>query len=480
VRRRPDRDGSERRRRTWGQRLAIAGGCLSTLGLLAAAAGLTYLFRKYERLPRIELSGVLDQPAESGEAENYLIVGIDSAANLPRGDAVRIGRDPTLRSDTIMILRTDPASGRAALLSLPRDLYVTLADGVGNYRINRAIDLGGPELLIRTIADNFAIPIHHYVQVDFASFRGLVEAIDGVPVPIPYPARDEETGLEISEAGCHTLDPVEALAYVRSRHYEERIDGRWVEDPRSDIGRIARQQDFIRRALGRAIDRGARNPGTMDQLIDVGLSGITVDDELTANDIFDLGTHFRSFDPDSLITYSVEGTPDTVGEAQILRLVEGPETEAVLAIFRGGEGTELEPEGVRLTVRNGTGAPRQGAESAEALRSVGFNANVAGDEPGGGADGTVVRYPPGQEAAADLVARWLVSGARLEPVDGSLGIELVTGVDWEGVLDEATPSTSTTTAVTLPDADATTTTRPDTSSSTGRTTTSVDLATMDC
>ncbi len=452
---------------------------MSTVGLLASAAGLTYLFRKYERLPRIELSGVLDAPAESGEPENYLIVGIDDAENLPAGDSVRVGRDPTRRSDTIMILRTDPASGRAALLSLPRDLYLPLADGVGNYRINRAIDLGGPELLIRTLDENFAIPIHHYVQVDFASFRGLVEAIDGVPVPIPHPARDEETGLDIAEAGCHTLDPVEALAYVRSRHYEERIDGRWVEDLRSDFGRIARQQDFIRRALARAIDRGARNPGTMDQLIDVGLSGITVDGELTANDIFDLGTHFRSFDPDSLVTYSLDGTPDMAGDAEILRLVEGPETEATLAIFRGGDGAVLEPEGVRLTVRNGTGAPRQGADTAEALSAVGFLAGVAGDEPGGGADGTVVRYPPGQEAAADLVARWLVSGARLEAVEGSAGIELVTGVDWQGLLDEATPSTSSTTVTTLPDG-TTTTTVPDSSSSTGGTTTSVDLATLDC
>ena len=125
---------------------------------------------------------------------------------------------------------------------------------------------------------------------------------------------------------------------MRSRHYEEQIDGRWVEDLGSDIGRIARQQDFIRRALSRAIDRGARNPGTLDQLIDVGLSGITVDSELTADDIFDLGTRFRSFDPDSLTTYSLEGTPDTVGEAAILRLVEGPETDAVLSLFRGGDG----------------------------------------------------------------------------------------------------------------------------------------------
>src|SRR5690606_16058903 len=100
---------------------------------------------------------------------------------------------------TIMILRTDPGSGRAALLSIPRDLYVRHADGT-QARINLAIERGGPSLLIETIADNFAIPIHHYVQVDFASFRGLVEAVGGVTVPFPYPARDEQTGLLVTEA----------------------------------------------------------------------------------------------------------------------------------------------------------------------------------------------------------------------------------------------------------------------------------------
>ena len=76
---------------------------------------------------------------------------------------------------------------------------------------------------------------------------------------------------------------------------------------------------------------------------------------------------------------------------------------------------------------------------------------MAGDEPGGGAEGTVVRYPPGQEAAADLVARWLAGGARLEEAAAGTGIELVTGTDWQGVRSEATPSTSTTTPTTLPD-----------------------------
>jgi LCP family protein required for cell wall assembly len=473
-----ERHRTGRHRRTWGQRFAIAGGCLATVGLLASASGLTYIFRKYERLPRVELSGVLEETSSSDEPENYLIVGIDNASDLPADDAVRVGRDPTdLRSDTIMILRTDPATSRAALLSLPRDLYLDLADGMGRGRINLAIQRGGAPLLIRTIAQNFGIEINHYVQVDFASFRGLVDAIDGVPVPIPYPARDEETGLDIPEAGCTTLDPVQALAYVRSRHYEENIGGRWVEDLRSDFGRISRQQDFIRRALTRAIDRGARNPGTLDQLIDVGLSGITVDSELTADDIYDLGTRFRSFDPESLTTYALEGTPDTIGGAAILHLVEGPQTDAILSLFRGGTG-ELAPQSVQVSVRNGTGVPRQGADATAALAGVGFSATVAGDELGAGDDGTVVRYAAGQEAAADLVARWLAGGARLEQVDGASGIEVVTGTDWQGVRTEAAPTTSTTTATTLPDATATTV--PAASPSSEQPTTSADVASVAC
>jgi len=475
---RPNRESNERPRRTWGQRLAIAAGCLSTVGLMASAAGLGYVLRKAERLPRVELGGILDEPTQSGGPENYLIVGIDSAAGLPGNDPVRIGRDVTLHSDTIMILRIDPESERAALLSLPRDLFVPIPGTGTSRRINIAVEQGGAPLLIKTIGENFGIPINHYVQVDFASFRGLVDAIDGVPVYIPRPARDAQTGLDFPDPGCHMLNADEALAYVRSRHYQELIDGRWVEDARSDLGRIARQQDFIRRALSRAIDRGARNPGTLDQLIDVGLSGVTVDSELTAGDIFDLGRKFRSFNPDSLLTYAVSGTPDTVNGAAILRLNEGPETEATLSIFRGGATAELPPAAVRLTVRNGTGASRQGAEATAALQAVGFNATVSGDELGGGADGTVVRYPPDQSAAAELVARWLVSGARLEPTAGATGIELVTGSDWQGVRDQAAPSTSTTTAATLPAPTSTTSSTP---APTGdQTTTSLDLASFDC
>ncbi|MGH9215788.1 MAG: LCP family protein [Acidimicrobiales bacterium] len=425
--------------------MALTLGCICAVGLGASAAGLGYLYRKYERLPRVELSGVLGEASESGGPENYLVVGIESAANLDPGDPVRIGRAGAGKSDTIMILRIDPRERAAKLLSLPRDLWVPITGTGHSRKINAAVEIGGAPLLIRTIDENFGIDIHHYVQVDFAAFRGLVEAIDGVPIYFPYPARDREIGLDIRRRGCVTLDPVQALAFVRSRTYEQLIDGEWELDLRlPDIGRIGRQQAFIRKALSRASERGARNPGTLDRLIDVGLDGITVDQGLTAGDLFDLGRRFRSFDPENLETYSLDAavTPDVVGDASILRLDEAA-AAPVLDVFRepspsasASEG-DVDPASVHLRVLNGTGKPREATDAGAALEAIGFGIDGFGDDPVLGNDRTRVQYPPGQEVAADLVARWLRGGARLEEVDGAAGIVLITGSDWNGVRDTA-------------------------------------------
>ena len=436
--------GARRRRhRSWGQRLVVTLGCVSALALGASAAGLGYVYRKYERLPRVELSGVLDEASDSGGPENYLVVGIESAEGLDPDDPVRIGRAGAGKSDTIMILRIDPRDRGAKLLSLPRDLWVPIAGTGHSRKINAAVEIGGAPLLIRTIDENFGIDIHHYVQVDFAAFRELVDAIDGVPIYFPYPARDRKTGLNIRRTGCVTLDPVQALAFVRSRTYEQLIDGEWEVDlGLPDIGRIGRQQAFIRKALSRASERGARNPGTLDRLIDVGLAGITVDQELTAGDLFDLGRRFRSFDPDNLETYSLDDavTPDVVGDADVLRLDERA-AAPIFDLFREPRPSpstshdDIDPASVHLRVLNGTGQPQEATDAGAALEAVGFGIDGLGDDPVLGNDRTHVEYPPGQEAAANLVARWLEGGAELEEVEGADGIVLITGSDWDGVRD---------------------------------------------
>lgn len=402
-------------RRTWTQRGVIAVGVLSSVAIAATAFGLGYVYRKVSNIPRVELSSVLDSPQDAGEPENYLIVGIDDADRLAPDDPVREGRDGLMRSDTIMVLRIDPAEKHASLLSLPRDLWVPYAQTNEEGRINTAIQRGEgrPDVLIQVLNDYLGIPIHHYVQVDFKGFHDLVDAVGGVPVYFPYPAKDDNSGLAIFESGCVTLDAEQALAYARSRHYEEEIDGEWTTDQSSDLGRIRRQQDFIRRALDRAVSKGARNPGTLDKLLNAALDSVTVDDDLTTGDILDLAQRFREFDPDGLETYSVPVERDFVGGADILRLLEA-DAEPTLALFRGtapADPTELSPAMVPLTVLNGTGMPGQAATAGDALASVGFSIVQRGDDTQVGRERTTVRYPAGQREAAEYVARWLVAGA---------------------------------------------------------------------
>jgi LCP family protein required for cell wall assembly len=458
-----------RHRRTWGQRLVIVGGALSAVVLAAAAGGLGYVYRKVDRLPRIELSGVLASPDATGEAKNYLIVGIDDATGLEADDPVWNDREAQTLSDTIMVLRVDPAERKAALLSLPRDLWVTYPDG-DEARINTAIQRGEgrPDVLIELLDSYLSIPIHHYVQLNFAGFRDLVDAIDGVPIYFPHPARDRYSGLSVLDTGCVTLDPVQALAYARSRHYQELIEDDWTSDPTGDLGRIGRQQAFIRAALDRAVSRGARNPATLDRLLDVGLDSVTVDDDLTTGDIFDLAQRFRSFAPSSLETLSVPVEEDTTsGGAQIVRLIES-QAEPVLAQFRGDDATDddggladddtsatelVDPVSVRLTVRNGSGVSGQARAAAEDLGGAGFTVVGTGEADAFDYAETTIRYPAGSRAQAETIERWLVAGATLEEIpasdDGAATIEVITGDDWNGVAPRPSPpdrTTSTTAA----------------------------------
>jgi polyisoprenyl-teichoic acid--peptidoglycan teichoic acid transferase len=450
------RDPARRRgRRTWRERLLLwfSGGL--AFALLLTAGGLAYVYTKYSRLPRVALGSVLTPPPSGDEAQNFLLVGVDSAANLSADDPARAGRGNVggLRSDTVMILRVEPGSDRASLLSLPRDLWLPLASG-GNQRINSAIQHGQGEL-IDTIEQYFGIPIHHYVQVDFAGFQDLVDVIGGVTVYFPTPARDSRSGLDIDAAGCITLDGQQALSYVRSRHYQRFEDGRWRTDGSADLGRISRQQDFIIRALQRAVHQGARSPLKLDQLVDAGLATVTVDDLLTADDIITLGRAFRSFNPDSLITYALPTRAGSAGGASILRL-EDEEAQPILDHFRGTDTADLRPSDVRVLVLNGSGVTGHAGQTSAGLSAAGFGAAGTGEAERFDVTETIVRYTAGSEAKADLVARYLDPSARLELVDGRLDADVVvvTGSLLRGVRTEpraASPSTmaSTTTTTTV-------------------------------
>jgi hypothetical protein len=137
---------------------------------------------------------------------------------------------------------------------------------------------------------------------------------------------------------------------------------------------------------------------------------------------------------------------------------------------------------VRLTVLNGSGRPSEATTAAQALEAQGFGVDRIGDSPVLGNERTVVHYPAGSEAAADLVARWLVGGADVQQVDGATGIVLVTGDDWRGLRDEprAPSASATTTTTTRASTTTTSSTVAAEGSDDGSTSTTLDPATVDC
>ena len=188
-------------------------------------------------------------------------------------------------------------------------------------KINAALATGGPERLIETIQQNFGIPINHFVQVELpglpvARRRGRRHP-DLLPVAGPRPPHR----LRRRDAGLH---------HARRRAGARLSPGRATSrpsrtaagptDPTSDLGRIARQQQFIKLALKRAIAKGARNPFVDSQLIGTAEHDVTLDDQLTTGDLLSLAAQFRNFDPNSLQVYTPPATGSVIGGADVLLL----------------------------------------------------------------------------------------------------------------------------------------------------------------
>jgi LCP family protein required for cell wall assembly len=309
------------------------------------------------------------QPAETfppadPTAKNFLITGADNNAcvdpDSPYAPAFGDREGMGERSDTIMIMRVDPANSRAAILSFPRDLWVRYAGGQNQGRINGVYVRDDPRRLIDTIVQNFGIGIDHFVQVDFCAFKRLVDGVGGVTVPFDYPARDTHTGLYVPEAVCYTFNGDHALAYVRSRYYQYFEDGKWKNDGTSDLGRISRQQDFIRRALRAALDQGIYTPSVARSLLDIATQFIVVDTNLTPSKMFEFAGILRNFDPATIRTYQIEATPATISNQAVLRpAINGENMKSILRIFQGVAPLANAPEQVFETTT--TTAPADGS-----------------------------------------------------------------------------------------------------------------------
>lgn len=277
------------------------------------------------------------------QAQNFLLTGSDNGSCVDPdspyagafGDRTSFGE----RSDTIMVIRVNPKDNQAAFLSFPRDLWVKIANSTRSNRINTAFDRKNPKRLIDTIYQNFGVPINHYVNVDFCAFKQIVDAVDGVNVPFLYPTRDKRTGLYIPAPGCFSFSGDHALAYVRSRsgyRYLDPTTGKWVQDGSGDLGRIGRQQDFIRRSMQRALDKGSKSPRVANQLLNAALKNVITDDRLSAITMLQLAQAMRNLNTSMIGTYTVEASGQMIGDQSVLiPTIQNDRMRQILAIFQG-------------------------------------------------------------------------------------------------------------------------------------------------
>ena len=199
---------------------------------------------QFSKIPTVNVSASLSARG-SRSGTNYLIVGTDSRAGItatdPNAGAFLTGDVSGARTDTIMVLHVDGETTQLA--SIPRDLWVTDPATGQKGRINSTF-ASGPANLIKAV-QSIGIPIDQYLEINFVSFGRLVDSVGGITIDFPYPAKDDHSGLVISKTGPNHLNGTEALAYVRSRYYEEFVDGKWRVDGTADIGRTERQRAFL-------------------------------------------------------------------------------------------------------------------------------------------------------------------------------------------------------------------------------------------
>ncbi|KUN21543.1 transcriptional regulator [Streptomyces antibioticus] len=249
----------------------------------------TYFWADSKLNREVDLSKVIDRP-DSGEGTNYLIVGSDSREGMSAEEKKKLhtGSAEGKRTDSMMILHT--GDNGDTLISLPRDSNVTIPQfkgsesgkiraSLGENKLNAAYAIDGPTLLVRTIEYNTGLHIDHYVEIGFAGFANIVDAVGGVDITIPKGGmKDTKSGADF-EAGKQTLNGEEALAFVRTRYALKR----------SDLDRTKNQQQFLSALANKvATPSTVLNPFKLYPTMSAGLDTLIVDKDMGLFDLADM------------------------------------------------------------------------------------------------------------------------------------------------------------------------------------------------
>ncbi|MFF3121000.1 LCP family protein [Streptomyces sp. NPDC057908] len=215
--------------------------------------------------------------------QNLLVLGSDSRAGAENKELGGGGNVSGARSDTAMVVHIPEGRTKAVAVSIPRDTLVTRpectkADGSAVPSANRVMfnsvySQVGPACVVKTVEKMSKVRIDHYLEINFAGFKDLVDAIGGVTVDVPQDIHDKSSGLDLT-AGPHKLDGTQSLAYVRTRH--------GIGDG-SDLGRIGLQQQFLLALLSEVKSQDLlSSPTSTYKIANSATKSLTTDDGLAS------------------------------------------------------------------------------------------------------------------------------------------------------------------------------------------------------
>ncbi|KAB2441733.1 LCP family protein [Bacillus luti] len=207
------------------------------------------------------------------------------------------------RTDSLMFATVNPKTQKISLMSIPRDSRVPIVGKNKEDKINAAHAYGGEEMAIKTVEGFLKVPVDHYLKIDFQGFKGIVDAVGGVTVDVPFDfweRSDVDYYKKIEfKQGQQELNGEEALAYVRMRK----------QDPNGDYGRAARQRQLLA-----AVAQKLNSTSTVFKIKDLtAVVGKYIKTDIPISDGLALYNKLSGFDPSTMQTFKLEGEDKKIG-----------------------------------------------------------------------------------------------------------------------------------------------------------------------
>lgn len=391
------------------------------------------------QVQRIEAFADDRTPPGAGEPMTFLVVGSDSREGLSDRQVRRFHTGWDVygqRTDTMMLVHIG-RDGSVNVVSLPRDSMATIpahtdSDGTAREesveKLNSAYSYGGPQLLVQTVENLTGMHVDHYLEVNFAGFVKMVNALGGVDVCTPEAIIDPPSGLELP-AGTSTLKGRDALAYVRAREF----------DVTADIGRMKRQQAFVASMVRKASSSAVLlNPAQANAFVTAILSHMKVDEGFGNSQVMELTRRLAQVNPASVTfrTVPVAGEKpmgtignvvvwDEVGASDIFTALKNDQPIPTQA---SAPKVDVAPEQITVQL---LGEGDLATKAYEDFQLAGYTTYAA--VPGSAHTRTTIEYDPGYDVSLKTLQAALPGAAVVEVPGLGSTFRVTIGSDYTGV-----------------------------------------------